>query len=236
MESLQAGEIHVWTATLPSNLDALATLEPLLNQSERAAANRFVFERHRIRYIFSHGLLRRILSSYVHQAPEEISFTANSYGKPFLAGNNDSASPQFNMSHSGDAVMVALTRSRLIGVDIEALRPLEFAGIAKSHFTNQERAFIQESPADAQQHAFFTCWTRKEAFIKAVGKGLSIPLNTFDTYIAKGRRGLQLSAPKESPGIDAWWLQDLRAPDGYASAVAVEEGFDRVVYREWGAI
>ena len=234
MPILSAGEVHVWTAQSTSDANVVAALERLLSPSEQAAANRFYFERHRLRYVFAHGVLRQILSRYVDRAPEEIRFAQNAYGKPFLVDLDDRGHTHFNMSHSGDAVLVALTRGRHIGADVERIRPLyDFAGIAKYNFTPQECVFIKSFSAEMQPNAFFTCWTRKEAFIKAVGKGLSIPLNTFDVSIPPGQPGLKLAAPKESPGIDAWWLADLTAPEGYAGAVAVEQGFDRLVYTAW---
>lgn len=234
MPVLGAGEVHIWTARLSSHAASVTALEHLLSPSEKATANRFHFVRHRLSYVFAHGALRQILSSYVERAPDEIRFTQNAFGKPFLVDADDPGHTCFNMSHSGDVVLVAVTRDRHIGADVELMRPLDdFAGIAQSNFTHQECALIKRYPAEMQQTAFFTCWTRKEAFIKAVGKGLSIPLNTFDASIPPGQPGRKLTAPQEAPDVDAWWLADLMVPEGYAGAVAVEQGFDRLVYTVW---
>jgi 4'-phosphopantetheinyl transferase len=141
------------------------------------------------------------------------------------------------MSHSGDAVLVALTRGRHIGVDIEQMRPLhDFAAIAKRNFTPLECAMIHCRPPDAQYRAFFTCWSRKEAFIKAVGKGLSIPLNTFDSSIPSGESGRRLVAPEEAPDVESWWIADLNVPEDYAGAIAIEQGFDRLSYYTWSPL
>ena len=109
----------------------------------------------------------------------------------------------------------------------------DFASIARLNFAPQECAFIENSPPGNQQHAFFTSWARKEAVIKAVGKGLSMPLNTFDAGIPAGEAGKRLSLPSDAPETDSWWLADLSVPAGYAGAVAVEQAITGLVYRTW---
>jgi 4'-phosphopantetheinyl transferase len=234
MPTIAPGEVHVWTARPSSEGVSLVALEALLNPQEKSAAYRFVFERHRLNYIFAHGVLRQILGAYIDRPPGEIQFRHNAYGKPFLLEAGERERTQFNMSHSHGIVLVALTLDRRIGADVEQLRTLDsFPAIAQSNFTTQERAYISGFPPEQQQDAFYKCWTRKEAFIKAVGKGLSIPLNTFDASIPEGQPGRRITAPKEAPDVESWWLSDLSAPEGYAGAVAVEQQFDRLVYREW---
>ena len=235
MPTMQTGEVHIWTARQNAPDLSLEGLEALLSSSELAAANRFVFEHSRTSYVFAHGVLRQILSGYVNQSPEELRFEENGFGKPFLVGpaNEAQTRTHFNMSHSGDAVLVAVTRGRHIGADIERIRPLEFSRIVDSFFTPQECAFIRNRPVDVRQNAFFTCWARKEAFIKAVGKGLSIPLNTFDVLIPSGQERRKLVAPNEAPDVECWWLADVTVPAGYAGAVAIEEGLVDLMYKTW---
>jgi 4'-phosphopantetheinyl transferase len=234
MRLLDDGEVHIWTARSNAPDISLTTLEKLLNDGEKARASRFIFERHRFAFTFAHGVLRQILSSYLDQAPERIRFDHNAFGKPFLAEPDAARGTQFNMSHSGDAVLVALTRGRHIGADIEQMRVMrDFALIAKSNFTPQECAMIHCHPSDLQPRAFFTCWTRKEAFIKAVGKGLSIPLNTFDSSIPAGQPGIRLITPNEAPDVESWWIADLKVPEDYAGAIAIEKGFDQLSYYTW---
>jgi 4'-phosphopantetheinyl transferase len=233
MPILMAGDVHLWTARQSSAAQSVATLRRLLSPSEKGAASRFYFEGHRLSYIFAHGMLRHVLSNYVRHAPTQIRFELNSYGKPFLKAS-DPGHVQFNMSHSGDVVLIGVIRDRQIGVDVELTRPLrDFAAIAQKNFTPQEYALIKSHPAGAQHHAFFTSWTRKEAFIKAVGKGFAIPLNTFDTSIAPGNPGRWLKAPLEARDVHSWWLADLIVPPGYAGALAVGKGFDRLIYFNW---
>src|SRR5262245_47356134 len=169
MTTLEFGEVHIWTARFEGQLN-VAAFERVLSPFERTAANRFYFERHRLNYRFAHTMLRNVLSFYTAQAPEVIRFEPNRFGKPFLLGDGPEGQMHFNMSHSGDVVMIGVTRGRHIGVDVELLRSLnDFASIAKLNFTPAERAFIESFPQEFQQEAFFKCWTRKEALIKAVG-------------------------------------------------------------------
>ena len=230
---LDVGEVHIWLAWLKAGPEDGRTFKQLLSPSENAAADRFVFERHRVAYRFAHTALRSILSGYLDRAPEQLRFAQNSFGKPFLSDMDKGCQIQFNMSHSGEVVAVAVTRDRHIGVDVEMMRPMkDFAGISNLNFTPEERAWIGGAPIELQPNAFFTCWARKEAVIKAVGKGLSMPLNTFDASIPSGQSGRRLVLP-DAPDVDSWWLADLNAPSGYAGAVAVEESIERLMYSVW---
>jgi 4'-phosphopantetheinyl transferase len=205
-----------------------------LSPRERDVARRFHFAKHRLAYVFAHGVLRDILSRYLGCRPEEIQFDQDSFGKPFLTEGCDPIPPAFNLSHSGDLVAVALSRGRQIGIDVEEIRPIkDLERIAGSNFTPEECAFVLRHAAKAREHAFFRCWTRKEAYIKAVGKGLSIPLNTFDTLIGPRQPGRWLPRTVDAPGAANWWLADLDMPANYRGAVTVEGGFCRLTYSDW---
>jgi 4'-phosphopantetheinyl transferase len=235
MLTLNVGEVHIWFAWSRVGPEEIAPFDRVLSPSERAAADRFVFARHRLTYRFAHTALRNILSNYVASEPETLRFAQNSFGKPFLTDPDPKASEiQFNMSHSGEVVVVAVTRGRHIGVDIEMMRPLkDYSAIANLNFTSEERAWIECSPVELQQNAFFSCWARKEAVIKAVGKGLSMPLNTFDASILSGQKSRRLSRLADAPDVESWSLTDLTAPEGYAGAVAVEQSIERLMYSVW---
>ena len=235
MIAVDVGEVHIWTARSSVRPDNVATFESVLNDTEKDAAHRFYFERHRLSYIFSHAALRTILSGYLDRAPEDIQFRHNSFGKPFLADADPPSDLQFNMSHSGDVVLVAVTRGRQIGVDVEMIRVMkDFAGIARLNFTKEECAFIENATHGNPQNAFFKSWARKEAVIKAVGKGLSIPLNTFDASIPPGQEGRSLALPADAPDVEAWWLSDLMVPEGFVGAVVVEQSIAHLRYLAWG--
>jgi len=230
----ETGDVHVWLARSSTPDVSLPALDQVLDSAEKTAAARFIFDRHRVSYIFAHGVLRQVLGSYLECPPEQVRFGQNAFGKPHISSAGAGADIRFNMSHSGDAVLIGVTSGRHIGVDIELMRQVrDLAAIAKSNFTEAERAFIYSYPPDLQQKAFFTCWARKEAFIKAVGKGLSIAVNTFDSSIPSGQPGTRIVAPKEAPDVESWWIADLTVPTEYAGAIAIEEGFKRLTYHTW---
>jgi 4'-phosphopantetheinyl transferase len=233
MQMPAPGEVHIWTAVEGSHGILAPELEKTLSPDERSSAGSFLLTRHRTAYIFAHAVLRDVLSLYVERAPEEILFIRDSFGKPFLGGDGAKIPLLFNLSHSGSMVLVAVAAGRQIGADLEQIRPLHFACIAEANFTPEERSFISGHAPERQERAFFQCWTRKEAYIKAVGKGLSIPLNTFDTCIAAGQPGRQLPRTAEAPDVTSWFLADLDLPAGYTGAVAVGDGFHRLMYYSW---
>jgi 4'-phosphopantetheinyl transferase len=230
MPMLTAGQVHIWIAGVPLAVDA--RFRTVLSQQERARADRFRFEKHRSAYIFAHAVLREVLSRYCSASPAEIRFSVDSFGKPSLTGADDTL--MFNLSHSGALVVIGICVDRRIGVDVEHIRGLpDFGNIAERHFTAVERSFIFDQPPAEQERAFFRCWTRKEAYIKAVGKGLSIPLDSFDTLIADGESGRALARCIDAPDVAAWRLADLDVPEGYAGAVVVQNGIECLTYFEW---
>jgi 4'-phosphopantetheinyl transferase len=151
-------------------------------------------------------VLRDVLSRATGFPPASLAFTLNDFGKPYLKN-----SLQFNLSHSEDLVAIGLVDQREIGVDVEFVRPMaNLEDIAASVYTPGEMASLLQAPGPDRERLFFRYWTRKESYIKAIGKGLSIPLNTFDTRF---------------PRVENWWMEDLASvPAGYSGAVTVERG------------
>ena len=199
-----------------------------LSEEERSRAARFMFERHRRRYIVAHTALRSILARYTDRAPEEIMLDAEEYGKPFLRDE----SLQFNLSHSHEMAVVAVAASR-VGVDIEHVREMTDAGqIAERFFSRQEVMELQLIPRNEMIEAFFRCWTRKEAFIKAIGEGLSYPLESFGVSLQPDEPQLvRVDRDPEAP--KRWRFANVAVAAGYVGAVAVEGGFNRLVVRAW---
>jgi 4'-phosphopantetheinyl transferase len=224
------GEVHVWIARLPSaQPPEIATI---LSHDERDRASRFHSMKDRARYVFAHAVLRNVLSRYVDHTPQDIQFARNPFGKPFVDETRGIA-PEFNLSHAGELVLVGVCDSQRVGIDVEEIRPMDdVSSIAESHYTQQECAFIFGKPPEHRELAFFHCWTRKEAYVKALGKGLSIPLNSFETLSQAGF-GQSADSGSDSPYNESWQLADLDVPEGYVAAVAVETGIDRLVYFEW---
>jgi len=228
----QIGDVEIWSAKNDVSTETLSALERTLSIEERRRRDKFKFQTYRNAYIFSQGVLRTILAQYLSAGASEIEFRINEYGKPFLSNSISTASVMFNMSHSGSVVLIAITRNHLVGVDVESIRAIDdMERIASRHFTVGERQLL--NAAHSKEYAFYTCWTRKEAFIKAVGKGLSIPLPSFDTSMPFVALGHQFAFTADSPEMLRWWLSDLQVLQGYAAAVVLQGDAHHIIYRTW---
>ncbi|HZR58785.1 MAG TPA: 4'-phosphopantetheinyl transferase superfamily protein [Terriglobales bacterium] len=221
--TLASTDVHVWRASLVQSLEKLTFYSSLLTPDERQRADRFIFERDRQRFISARGILRSLLGKYLEQAPEKLRFSYSEYGKPAIKHPADS-DLRFNVSHSHEVVLYAFTRDRAIGVDVEHIgEDRATQQIAERFFSAQEVATFLSIPSDKQTEAFFNCWTRKEAYIKGRGEGLSFPLDRFDVSLAPGSPAelLECREPENSLS-QAWSLQEITSGSGYAAAVAVE--------------
>lgn len=214
------GQVHVWRLHLDIPEGKVGRLRALLSRGECARADRFQRAEHGRRFTVAHGTLRRILSEYLECAPESIRFGRNEYGKPFLP---EEMCIEFNLSHSGDAALVAVTRGRAIGVDIEHYRKrLETEKISKRYFSPAEAAVLFKLPEGERERAFYACWTRKEAYIKARGEGLSIGLKRFDVAFAPGASPALLRSDEGPEEVGRWKFVDIVVQSGYAAACVVE--------------
>lgn len=227
-ESLTLGgeAVHVWRIRLAQPPARVQAFSNLLAPDERARAERYVFRRDRERFAVARGALRTILARYLRAAPARLRFSYGRYGKPFLPGEAGAGGLRFNLSHSNELAVCALARGREVGVDVEFIRE-DFAGpdVARRFFSAPEVAALCALPAgDARTRGFFNCWTRKEAYIKARGEGLSHPLGCFSVSLAPGEPARLLSATNDPREVTRWSLVELEVGDGYAAAVAVEGG------------
>jgi 4'-phosphopantetheinyl transferase len=215
---LEAGQVHVWRICLEQEDDLLDRFRRTLEPEELERAGRFRFERLQRHFVASRGFLRHVLARYVAAKPEQLSFAYNYYGKPLLAGNS---SLQFNLSHSHEVALVAVTWNAAVGVDVEHIRA-DFASedIATRFFSRLEVETFSSLPKEERVAAFFRCWARKEAYIKAIGKGLSQPLDGFDVTLAPSDAAALLRAGEED--TLTWSMSDIDVGADYASALAVE--------------
>jgi 4'-phosphopantetheinyl transferase len=180
---LHSGEVHVWRADLMLSGSQIDLFGTWLSEDERQRAERFRFPKHRSLFIARHGILRFILSTYLSLPPQLLEFSCNDYGKPEVK-NAPKAGLSFSLSHTNESAVYAVTLSRKVGIDIEHVRSdFECLTLAKQFFASQEVEALASFPADQQPDAFFRCWTRKEAFVKAVGLGLSLPLQSFEVSL-----------------------------------------------------
>jgi 4'-phosphopantetheinyl transferase len=214
-------EVHVWRIALQKAL--APRLRSILSPDECARADRFHFPRDRNRFIVARGSLRTILGLYLKQNPDQLSFSYSRFGKPALVDDKEPHELSFNLSHANELALLAVTRERAIGVDIEFIRP-EFASaeIAERFFSAHEVAELRSLPRETQREAFFNCWTRKEAYIKAIGEGLSMPLNQFHVSLVPGSAAALLGNLRDAVEVSRWSLQELDPGPEYVAAVAVE--------------
>ena len=215
-------DVHIRIASLDCRQSDLRFFESLLAEDEIDRANRFYFQKDRERFIAGRGLLRVILSSYVGVPPGEIIFRYGNHGKPELRRQEGRTAIEFNLAHSGGTAIYAIARDRPVGVDIETIQPdFPVAEVAKNFFSSREMAALQALPNVLRTEAFFKCWTRKEAFIKALGDGLSCPLSDFDVSLKPGDPARLLHVKGASEEASRWCMEDIDSIPGYAAAIVI---------------
>jgi 4'-phosphopantetheinyl transferase len=208
--TLSTDEVHIFLAHLDVTTAQLPQLAQTLSSDEQARAERFYFEQHRHRYIAGRGILRTILGRYLGIEPEKVQFAYSSRGKPMLVWSQFS----FNLSHSENLALYAVTRDRLVGVDIEYMRPMsDLEQLAKRFFLPTESAVLRSLPPQQQTKTFFRYWTCKEAYLKATGDGLS--------QLEQIEVSLTPEAPARLQTSVDWSLTEIVPADNYLAAVAV---------------
>ncbi len=231
---LGSDEVHVWRVALDLGASGVQNLEQTLSEDERTRAERFYFHKDREHFIVARGLLRVILGCYLDMEPGQLKFCYGPHGKPTLAERSGMGVLRFNVSHSNGIALYAITRGREVGVDVERLRPdLEDEHIARRFFSSREIVALRAVPANIRLEAFFNCWTRKEAYIKARGEGLTLPLDRFDVSLAPGEPAALLSINGDRQEASRWLLQSLAPGPGYVAALAVEGHELRIKCWQW---
>lgn len=213
------GVVHIWEGRLDVPSDVVAVARRLLSARERKRADRFVYDRHRRRYTVAQAHLRRVLGQLTDTPAERVRFGYGKYGKPFLPGG-----PSFNQSHSGERIMIAVAVSGRLGVDVERVRPVRrLSALADKKFAPDEAARLRAVPARELERLFFRIWTRKEAFLKALGLGLAHPLRSFSVDPTPGAaRGLlRVGDLPEDPA--RWHIGGVPCAQGAKAALAVDQ-------------
>lgn len=224
-------EVHVWRASCRLTATEILTLRRLLSDDELERAKRFHFARDRDHYTAARAALRVILGRYLNLPPAGLRFKYNSFGKPTLDGG--AGGLRFNLSHSGGLALYAVALGREVGVDVEHLKDEMDGGVAERFFSPSEVAALRSLAPEAQKRAFFDCWTRKEAYIKARGEGLSLPLDSFDVSVAPDEPAALLRTRDDAGEASRWTLHELSPGPGYAAALAVEGGDWRLRCWRW---
>jgi 4'-phosphopantetheinyl transferase len=222
-------EIHLWRATLNCDTAVLARREATLASEEKSRAEKFVFEQDRNHFIAARGILRELLGGYLRRPAATIEIAYGSRGKPGLAGATSETSVRFNVSHSDGLAVYAFALGRDVGVDLETIRP-DFAseGVAERFFSPGEVEELRSLPPESRTEGFFLCWTRKEAYIKARGEGLEIPLDSFRVTVTPGE-------PEKLSSLDSarWSLRSFQPAEGYAGALVGEGKGWKLHYWQW---
>ncbi len=228
-------DVHVWRAQLDRNGADVQSLEQILSAEEQARARRFHFEQDRKHFVVAHGLLRHVLSYYLDLEPSQLRFCHSPHGKPCLVKMSHQEALSFNASDSGGLALYAVTRGRKVGIDVEQIRTdCPWEQIADLIFSSREKAMLRGLQTDqAKRRAFFECWTRKEAYIKARGEGLSLPLDQFEVSLATGEGAKLLEMSGDPLEASRWSLHGLCLGPGYAAALVVEGHDYRLSCWQW---
>jgi 4'-phosphopantetheinyl transferase len=216
--NLPENGVVIWRASLGCEVAVLRKLEATLSPDEQLRADRFHFSRDRDRFIVGRGILRSLLGAYLHHDPKDLAFRYGPQGKPELETEQNNHSLTFNLSHKGSLAVYAFARGRQLGVDLESIAP-EFPGeeIARRFFSPHELEELLDLPPDSRTEGFFLAWTRKEAYIKARGQGMQIPLNSFDVTLTPGQPAKFLR------GITAEWkIMSFWAAVNYPGALVCD--------------
>jgi 4'-phosphopantetheinyl transferase len=215
-------EIHVYRVFLDQPERRVHALKAILAPGERSRAQRFHFERDRQRYVVGRASLRMLLARYTGAQPQSLEFQYGRHGKPELAAPRQTSPLSFNLAHSERMALYAVTRRQAVGIDVERIRPLlQLARMAERYFAVEERAALRGLTVPARRVAFFTCWTRKEAYMKALGLGMSIPLDSFAVSVAPTDPARLLHITGSIEDAARWSLYALTPDSGFVATVAV---------------
>ncbi len=235
LRSLTLGDkdVHIWRASLRQSPAIVQQLRQTLSKDEAVRAARFHFPHDREAFIIARSILKSLLAGYLSVELHQLTFGYQQAGKPFLSG--DLANQIFfNVSHSHEMALYALSHQPNTGIDIEYIRPIiDMEQIAMNNFSVNENAQLQLLPPHMVMEGFFNCWTRKEAYVKAIGSGISHPLQDFDVSLMPGEPVRLLSISGSQSEAARWTLSDLKPSAGYAAAVVVEGSGYSILQHEW---
>jgi 4'-phosphopantetheinyl transferase len=235
-ESLRIGadELHLWRVSLDQPAEVYRACLDTLTPDESQRAGRFHFDRHRQQFVVARGALRAVLGHYLGRPPGQLRFTYSPFGKPEVEGEEGPDCLRFNLSHAEGVALIALTRGREVGVDVEAVRE-EFPGmeIAERFFSEREVETLRAMPEGARAAAFFLYWTRKEAYIKALGEGLSHPLRRFSVSLADGESRVLAEPEGVAHEASEWFVKGVALGASHAAAVAFRGPVTDSRFRQW---
>lgn len=234
---LRAGEVHIWIGDLDQPESELYRFIQTLSIDERMRAGRFHFQNDRKRFIVRHGMLRMILGRYLRVNASELRFHYGEHGKPSVIETIGNRTIQFSLSHSNGVALFAFTRDSEIGVDIEHMHDIfEMEQIAERFFSKKENEVFQSLPKSQKREAFFKGWTCKEAFVKALGDGLSWPLDNFEVSLLPSESAKLLRVGGDSREAGRWSIQYLTPTPNYVGAFVIKNRIHEIKCWRWGMI
>jgi len=218
--ALAACDVHVWDARVSAFAERENDLRAILDHAEVRRADRFRLARDRVQYVVAHGLVRTLLGRYLGRPARELWFGTGLYGKPALLEPVTVPALEYNLSHSGDIVLIAVTRGRAVGVDVEHwANDIVYDELAEYCFSAAERDELRTASHRDKAAAFFAGWTRKEAYIKATGVGVMLGLDYFDVSLAPGEAAL-LFDRRPAARTERWSMRDIDLGPEYSAAVS----------------
>ncbi len=234
--TLAGGDVHLWHIALERGEDLVTELRRFLSAAELERADRYRFDRHRRRFIVRRAAMRQIVATYVQAPPQALSLSYTGRGKPSLSPADNPDDIRFNLTDSHELALLAVARGRELGVDVEYIRdgPAD-EKIARRFFSSGEVSDLISLPADQRRAAFFACWTRKEAYIKALGEGLSAPLDQFRVSLLPGEPAALLESQFAPAETQRWSMQAIDVGRAYVAALAIEGLIGELHQYDWSS-
>ena len=231
---LDGADVHVWAASLDVPNETLSSYEQTLSSDERSRAEQFKFDCHRKRFIAGRGILRAILSSYEGVEPIELKLDHSPLGKPLLAGFPENCMLHFNLAHSSNLLLIAITRVCAIGIDVEWIQSVtDIENVARDFFSADEAQGVMALPEEERVLAFYEVFVRKEAYLKATGAGLSNVITQIEVSFLPDEPTRILSIYGDTQAAACWTLMELAPASGFTGAVAAEAKNLRFLLWQW---
>jgi 4'-phosphopantetheinyl transferase len=234
-EKIQLEKQHIYLIKcfIPVVSKNYNTYWEILNKEEQARAKRFYFAKDRVQSVCARGILRQILARCLALSPADICLHATPHGKLFLAKEDNIISLEFNLSHAHECIVYALTLIHPVGIDVEYPKDnIDYNGIAERFFSPHEQDQLTQLSPEQKSLGFYSAWTRKEAYIKAIGEGLSHPLTAFDVTLIPGEEARLLRLEKDPDELLQWTLHDFSPFMGYFAAFATKQKIEQICYWE----
>ena len=228
------GEVHVWRCPLNLSAKRAGGWYRVLSSDELIRAGRFLFKKDRVQFIVARVFLRVLLGRYLRRLPGAIRFTYGENGKPGLPAHTIHGPFGFNIAHAGDWIVCAVAPSSQIGVDIECpRRGLDVLLLGDSFLSDGEQEALRSLPVGERITSFLACWTRKEAYLKSMGKGLQVPLDSFEVSVRPSERPRMVAIDGNQDRAEHWFMEEFAPTQGYAGAVVAPGRNWKVVYRDF---